>query len=230
MENRRFREVVLQGILDGYTDDLELIKLEHNLETFSSKYPLARDLANSNIINSLDRDRYVFPRFKRGAHEFILIYDKKEKVIYSIMKEKTFKTLKISPNGNKIHYLEALGLINYERTPLTSQLMLFDDEHRMNNTKELLEKLLSSEILEEAKVHNLIIFDIKNNEMKSVKSIQLNSNLDIISYESWNDYIPVKYEDIGLSNIELDEDDDEYADEIGIEISIKGTDIQKVVK
>ena len=146
------------------------------------------------------------------------------------MKEKTFKTLKISPNGNKIHYLEALGLINYERTPLTSQLMLFDDEHRMNNTKELLEKLLSSEILEEAKVHNLIIFDIKNNEMKSVKSIQLNSNLDIISDESWNDYIPVKYEDIGLSNIELDEDDDEYADEIGIEISIKGTDIQKVVK
>lgn len=66
--------------------------------------------------------------------------------------------------------------------------------------------------------------------MKSVKSIQLNSNLDIISDESWNDYIPVKYEDIGLSNIELDEDDDEYADEIGIEISIKGTDIQKVVK
>lgn len=230
MEKRKFKEVILQGILDGYTDDLELIKSEHNLETFSSKYPLARDLANSNIINSLDRDRYVFPKFKRGAHEFILIYDKKEKILYSTMQEKTFKTLKISPNGNKIHYLEALGLINYDRNPLESQVMFFEDEYRMNNTKELLDKMVNRDILDEVKVHNLISFNIKNNEMKSARSIQLNSNLDIIQDESWNDYIPVKFDYIGISNLNIEAIDGEYIDEMEIEISIKGTEIQKVVK
>lgn len=230
MEKRKFKEVVLQGILDGYTDDLELIKSEHNLETFSSKYPLARDLANGNIINSLDRDRYIFPRFKRGPHEFILIYDKKEKILYSIMQEKTFKSLKRSPNGNKIHYLEALGLINNDRNPLESQVMFFEDEYRMNNTRELLDKMVNSEILDEVEVHNLISFNIKDDEMKSVRSIQLNSNLDIIDDESWNDYIPVKFDNIGISDLDIETIDDEYVDEMGIEISIKGTDIQKIVK
>lgn len=230
MENRKFKEIVLQGILDGYTDDLKLIKSEYSLETFSSRYPLARDLANSNIINSLDRDRYRFPKFKRGAHEFILIYDKKEKILYSTMQEKTFKTLKRSPNGNKIHYLEALGLINYDRNPLESQVMFFEDEYRMNNTKELLDKIVASDILDEVKVHNLISFNIKNNEMKSVRSIQLNSNLDIIAYESWNDYITVKFDDIGISNLDIEAIDYECVDEMDIEISIKGTNIQSVVK
>ena len=234
MENIKFKTVVLQGIIDGYTEDLNSVRQNYDLETFSSKYTLARDLANSNIKKSLDNSRYEFPKFKRGAHEFILIYDKYDKVLYSIMKEETFNGLRKSQNGKKIHYLEALGIINYGKMPVQSQATFigYEDECRIKNAEQLLGKMLSDDILEEVEVHNLICFNIKNSEMKSARSIQLDLNLDIVGIESWNDCIPVGYDknNIGVSDIDLDIIDDECAEEIPIEISIKGTDIQKSVK
>ena len=79
-------------------------------------------------------------------------------------------------------------------------------------------------------MHKLITFDINNNELSSISVFQLNSELDIINEESWNDYIAIDYDDIGTRYLNIDINEDEYAIEEEISLGIKGTEIEIKVK
>ena len=146
------------------------------------------------------------------------------------MKMKTFKGLEKSKKKKNVHYLESLGLLNNNIIPKESQIEFFEDEYRQSLMKELLVKIVSKEVVDEVEVHKLITFDIKNNELTSISVFKLNSQLDIIDEESWNEYIGVSYDDIGTRELNMDTIKEDYALEEEIPLGIKGTDIQIKVK
>ncbi|MBC6695802.1 hypothetical protein H9L25_03325 [Terrisporobacter mayombei] len=228
--NEDFRSIIAQAIKDAYTEDIRELKDNYELKTFSSRHALAKDLLNTYVFKRLEKNRFIIEKFNRGAHEFISIYDKKEKSLYSLMKMKTFKGLEKSKKKKNVHYLESLGLLNNNTIPKESQIEFFEDKYRQNLMEELLLKIVSKEVVDEVEVHKLITFDIKNNDLTSISVFQLNSQLDIIDEESWNEYIGVDYDDIGTRESNMDTTKEGYALEEEIPLGIKGTDIQIKVK
>lgn len=228
--NEDFRTIVAQAIKDSCIEDLKEVRSQFGMKTFSCRHSLSRDIMNTHISRRLDPNRFSVEIFNRGAHEFIVIYDKIEKTLYSIMKYKTFKGLEKSKKKTNVHYLEALGFFNNDKIAEKYQIKFFEDEYRKSQIEDLLFKIVSKEVIEEVKVHKLITFDIKNNELASISVFQLNSELDIINEESWNDYITVDYDDIGTIGLNTDITQEDYALEEYILLGIKGTDIEIKVK
>ena len=229
-KNEDFRVIIAQAIKDACTEDLKEVKSHFGLKTFSSRHSLSRDIMNTHISRRLDSNRFSVETFNRGAHQFITIYDNNEKTLYSIMKHKTFKGLEKSNKKANVHYLEALGFMNNDNIVEKSQIKFFEYEYRQSQIEDLLFKIVSKEVIDEVKVHKLITFDINNNELSSISVFQLNSELDIINEESWNDYIAIDYDDIGTRYLNIDINEDEYAIEEEISLGIKGTEIEIKVK
>jgi len=228
--NEDFRAVVAQAIKDACIEDLKEVRRQFGMKTFSSRHSLSRDIMNTHISRRLDSNRFCIETFNRGAHEFIVIYDKSEKTLYSIMKYKTFKGLEKSKKKANVHYLEALGSFNNNNLAEKYQIKFFKDEYRKSQIEDLLFKIVSKEVIDQVEVHKLITFDIKNNELASISVFQLNSELDIINEESWNDYIQVDYDYIGATGLNTEINQENYVLEEDIILGIKGTDIEIKVK
>lgn len=225
-----FRTIIAQAIKEACIEDLKEVRRQFGMKTFSCRHSLSRDIMNTHISRRLDSNRFSVETFNRGAHEFIVIYDKNEKTLYSIMKYKTFKGLEKSKKKANVHYLEALGFFNNYNIAEKSQIKFFEDEYRERQIEDLLFKIVRKEVIDEVEVHKLITFDIKNNELASISVFQLNSELDIINEESWNDYITVDYDNIGATGLNTDITQENYALEEEILLGIKGTDIEIKVK
>lgn len=217
-ESKTIKELI-QIIIDTYSYDLSKIEREFNLRKFKSKHIFARDIYNEKIDDLLNKKGYIIEDFNRGGHTFVVIYDKKTKTLFSLMNEKTYKSINISKDPFKIHYLEALGIINNDDTPIQEQVTFFKDEEKLHNAKILLNKIVKNKIEVDILNHCLITFKFKDNELKVVNGIQFNSNFDIIQFENLNRYIEVEYNYIGSSQLDI-EPEEEIIDESTISLKL----------
>ncbi|MDK2919605.1 MAG: hypothetical protein PWQ37_2338 [Candidatus Petromonas sp.] len=123
-------------------------------------------------------------------------------------------------NNNKVHYIDALALINKDLNELSKnsniQLSFFDDYELRE--KEI-EVLLHNEILKniDNEVNRLVVisFSVNRLEITSVIAYILTTELEIVYEENWNEFISIDYDNISDNELfDINEDDDDI--EIGI--------------
>jgi hypothetical protein len=215
---------IIQAIYDGYKNDILDFKREYPLETYNCIPFMKWDFINTNIINRVNDEKFQCFKISRGRWKLILLYDKDTKYLYVMMNKNRFEQLQDELqnriNNNKVHYIDALALINKDLNELSKnsniQLSFFDDYELRE--KEI-EVLLHNEILKniDNEVNRLVVisFSVNRLEITSVIAYILTTELEIVYEENWNEFISIDYDNISDNELfDINEDDDDI--EIGI--------------
>lgn len=147
---------------------------------------------NTNFKEMIESgDIHVFP-VNRGTWPFILIYDRANKILFTIMSKERLKALKKECSKKLNHYLDIiLNRYNYDIPAQQYELNLFDEnepKYSKDEIDELLIKLMP-EIKDEITRHVLLCFDRHEEVVLSVTAMVL-SPIDFSSSESedWTQY------------------------------------------
>lgn len=173
------------------------------LVTQNGKYHEIWNYIFTNIENSFNEFPYKSYKISRGSlWAFVAIHDHKNSILYVIMKENTFKTIKKSKDKD-LHYIKILNLINPFRKKKNKQLSLFpEDKSKEEYIKNDLEQMLK-DIDGKVKVCVDILFSEKQNKVTSISGNIFDYDLDEIKSYCWNKFITA---DIN----EITDTDDEY--------------------
>lgn len=175
---------------------------ENNFPTTNGKELYIWNYMNKNISDVLPTDKFQVVVMKRRSWAFIGIYDKEEKYLYTLMREKNLTNLQKNISKNLIHYLNVLSKLNdplkqkYE--PIAHQVSLFGDELYTDETDEKLDDILCdliSKVYGEINRYVLIAFDADGvGNIKDIKGIIPAKGLDIYKEESWIEYVSQGYD------------------------------------
>lgn len=151
------------------------------------------DFINRNLINNFINTELTAEYAKRGSWYFVPLFNKETRTIFSIMREDRFNELqkKYIKRSNP-HYVDAfVQAFNFDLDQ-NKQLNLFGtDRFDENEVKMILEEILREFQIDNSVIHRhaIILFEEYNSELISVRCCVLDSSLQIIEQESWNEFI-----------------------------------------
>lgn len=201
----RYKKTLVESIRVGLLD----AKNEHitSKTTTNNRQHMAKwDFINTSVTNSLlTNDRYLVVPLDRGLFELVMVYDKLNKILYTIMKEQNFNKL-ISRNSiSKAHYMDAMldANLRYQENP--NQISFFDDDALFSEKAESQIQTLAHDIkvmldTDEILKYITIVVDFTGYTLTKVDAVFCSKWLEVIESDSWNDYIITEYdepEDIG---------------------------------
>lgn len=215
---------IIQAIYDGYKNDILDFKREYPLETYNCIPFMKWDFINTNIVNRINDEKFQCFKISRGRWKLILLYDKDTKYLYVMMNKDRFEQLQDELqnriNNNKVHYIDALALINKDLNELSKnsniQLSFFDDyELREKEIEVLLNNKILKKIDGEVDRLAIITFFVNRFEITSVFAYIPTTELEIVYQENWNEFISLEFDDISNNELfDINEEDDDI--EIGI--------------
>ncbi len=109
-----FYQTIYSSISEAINEDYESITSQRSLHTNNSKYSLKWDLINSNILERLTEENIEVKIVKAGCWSFLLILNKNDMTLYSLMNSKRYETICSSPEKNAPLYIQALKELNSE--------------------------------------------------------------------------------------------------------------------
>ncbi|MDG6893032.1 DUF5986 family protein [Clostridium perfringens] len=229
-EYKNFFVQILQNGLDRFKEHELINKTVTNIGSMGTKW----DMINSEFKEALDKSIFDTVICKRGIWEFLLIYDKLNNTLYTLMKDKRFEDLVKTVKSDKVHYLEALttvniSLCNEEREQMTFlENLTKEKEEKIEKTVEELFKDIDGNIDR----HILIRFTDKDFELYSISASIVTPALDVLMKEDWAEYIQPKYTlEINDNDLLCDEEDiDLSLKEISNDIIINEIKIKKISK
>lgn len=180
------------GIFRAVTQDMPELIYENDLPTSVGSGLFRWNFINRNLADGLGGEFQVSFQ-KRGAWEFLLLFDCITNFSLSVMTEQNLRKLQRHPALHP-HYLEALVLNNRKREPIENQLciegMMVERDHSI--LSELRNQLLSSfsGIIDE---HLLILFDYDYTGVTSARAVLLTPTLEIAVSDNWTKYLKSKY-------------------------------------
>ena len=137
-----FWQAVYSAISQAIREDLEAYTSQRILATQNSRNFLKWDLINTNIINNLRNNLIEVEIVRMGSWKFLLIFDKENNCIYSLMNTKRYNTICNNKLLNAPLYMQALVELNnnlgYAINPL------FDLPSQESGLHNLLRSLCSS--------------------------------------------------------------------------------------
>lgn len=213
-EYKKFFVQILQNGLDRFKEHEIINKTVTKIGSMGTKW----DMINSEFKEALDKSRFDTIICKRGVWAFILIYDKTNNTLYTLMKDKRFEELVKTVKKDKVHYLEALTTVNINLCNETLEQMTLlenftkEKEEKIEKTVDELFKNINGNI----ERHILIRFTDKEFELYSISASIITPSLDVLIKEDWAEYIQPKYT-LEINNNDL------LCDEEDIDLTLKET-------
>ena len=177
--NLTIKQIVYDAIIEAISEDYYELTSKLDLPFNNNKANLIFDLSSRNIRDNINYNINLIP-VKRSSREFYIIYDKKEKYIYSIMNYNSFKS------NNLPMYLKAL--LKEYNFDISLQKELF--EFNEPNTKydlivNKIFKNVDNEIRNNIDRYCIIVYHIKNDNLILLKNYVLDKNLYEYKIENW---------------------------------------------
>lgn len=197
----KYIRIICEAIPNAYFLHKQQID-ENNFPTTNGKELYIWNYINKNISDNFPTDKFQVIVMKRGSWAFIGIYDKEEKYLYTLMREKNLANLQKNINANLIHYSNALSKLNdplkREYEPVAHQISLFGEDLYDTETDEKLDDILHkiiSKVDSEIIRYVLIAFDSDSvGNIKDIKGIIPAKGLDIYKEENWVEYVSQGYD------------------------------------
>lgn len=204
------RDAIVKSISESVGDLIkEDIKRNH-LKTKNGNGGRIWDFLNTElceIFNSPDCMAYVS---QRGPWEMVMVYERKSMQLFTFMREARFASIRKGTfSRRRMHYLDLLTRhLNADLLAPVGQMYYlenqFDDLDRLH---ELVGRLLRDLQRDGVTIerHVLVLFESQNYQLTSIRAVMLDSNLDIVAEENWNDRI-ITNESIVVDSVENPED------------------------
>lgn len=187
--------LVVKCLSDAIGDDVKAcLQREHiNDRKSNAKKFLKWDLINRNFIANFSSEELTAEYAKRGAWYFVPLFNKETGTLFSVMREDRFSELqRKQEHRKKAHYVDALVKSFNIDLDQNQQLSLFEEEQfDENEVKVIVEGILRDFQIDSSVVHRYatILFEEYNSELVSVRCCVLDSSLQIVDEENWNEFI-----------------------------------------
>lgn len=200
--NIPFFQKIYVAISEARAEDYQEIISSRKLVTNNHKMSLVWDLTNTNIIEGLISEDIEIAVSKQGCWGFLLILDKKENCLYTLMNNKRYEEIILNPKKAPL-YLQALVILNEELGFANTPLFDFEDDN--NKLKLLLNKLCNNFLSNNgfSKIHyNVITFSTENDSVTSLELNILDKELNQLKRINLTDLItqPIMPNNINESN------------------------------
>ncbi len=204
-----FCRYIVNCIDVALSDDYKRYVEEFHPDTTNGVPHCIYDWINGNIVRYIPQEFRVI-QFNRYSWKSKMIIDDENKIVYTVMSEKSLKRIKrksrISP-----HYLQTfVSILNAELKSQTKQLTLdgfypnFFTQDTLNHD---FEHLCGESInATDGYKHCLIAFNTEIGQLSSVSAWVLDKDLDIVDSYSLNEYIKSDYSN--LTNMAIKEEID----------------------
>ena len=197
---------ITKSISDAVGDDIRRDVIVNELDTNNGTSTRIWDYINRNLGRNLSSEYYITKPTKRGRWEMKPIFDKRSKVLYTIMREERFSQLLTEVlDRDSAHYVQALAHeLNVEIAHPNEQLSLFEDTEYFDEdqVRKIVLKInhdlgIPDGIIEN---HVLVLFSSSNHMMKSIRACVLKGDLTIVADRDWSKFIDVSHSDIVEQN------------------------------
>lgn len=197
--DRKFIEIVSSSISNAIGDDIKGDIKSQGLITHNSTPTRIWDHLNTNLCKNFNGMDIIAHKTKRGSWELVPVFEKETGFLYVLMRENRFKILKKeSSKRKKAHYTEALAkTLNKDLQAKYYQLALGEDNDGKFNDADYVRGIVQK-IFEDLNIpnnivkrHALILFNDVNGMLSSLRCCIIDSNLNIVEDEIWNEYIKV---------------------------------------
>lgn len=192
---RDFPEKVVNAINSAVTDDIKKDIRDSNLSRQDMNSYAARiwDLVNRNTDLAFKNDASIITGITtRGPWKLRPVFDKKSGIIFTIMREERFYSVRKDPQNRK-HYIGELACgLNHDLENLQQTLLEKPpiDEKIVATIKKISNDLsLSSDMI---KNHAIILFSSTEDILKSVRCIMINPMFEECVSVSWNNFIKIR--------------------------------------
>jgi len=181
---------VNKAVTDDIKQDVNELRLsQHNMNSYPSRI---WDLINRNIIETFSKNLFVITNFtKRGPWNLLPIFDKESGVLFTIMREERFSTIKKDPQRLKHYVGELARVLNVDMDEY--QQTLFETNPINNKMQSSIQKIIQDLSLtrEMVKNHALILFTARDGLLISIRCCIINSLFEECQTMSLNDFIKV---------------------------------------
>ncbi len=192
-----FINLITECLSDAVGDDIKQDIKIHRLRTQNSTPSRIWDLLNTNICERFAKSDVIANPTKRGGWELVPVFERSTGIIYSLMREQRYKSLrKELPKRRNAHYVDAfVRSFNKDLQAPKDQMSLFPMSpacfNNENQIHEIVQKIISDLGVpnELVKRHALILFQSFNNELSSLRCCIVDSNLDIVEQANWSNHI-----------------------------------------
>lgn len=191
----QIRNCITQSVYDAVGDLIKEDVRRYRLRTRNGNAGRVWDFLNTSLCESLDSPDCMTYVVNRGPWEMVIVYEKKTKWIYTIMREARFASIRHNtPKRRRMHYLDMFTR-HFNRDLLASigQIHMFTKEFSdESELSELVGKMLYALRVDGAVIdrHVLVLFDSRNHQLTSIRAVMIDSNLDIVAEENWTSSIP----------------------------------------
>lgn len=191
--NIKIKQIVYDAITDAISGDYYELTSKLGLPFNNNKPNLVFDLLSRNIRDKINDNIELIP-VKRSSREFYIIYEKKEKYLYSIM----------NYNSSKNYLPEYVKALTKEyNSDISLQKELFEFNETNTKYSLLVNKMLKNvdnEIKNNIDRYFIIVYLIKKDNLILLKNYVLDKNLDEYKIENWLTDDAIKPNPIILDN------------------------------
>lgn len=192
--NITIKQIVYDAIIEAISKDYYELTSKLDLPFNNNKPNLTFDLLSRNIRDKINNNINLIP-VKRSSREFYIIYDKKEKYIYSIMNYNSFKS------NNLPMYLKALSKEYNSDISLQKELFEFNEPNiKYDLIVNKIFKNVDNEIKNNIDRYCIIVYHIKRDNLILLENHILDKNLDEYKIENWLTDDTIKPNPIILDN------------------------------
>ena len=190
-----FYQTIYSSISEAINEDYVSITSQRALHTNNSKYSLKWDLINSNILERLTEENIEVKIVKAGCWSFLLILNKDDMTLYSLMNSKRYETICSNPEKNAPLYIQALKELNsrlgFAMNPLFD---LTDNNSELANRLKRMCNLFSSSTDFSKITYKILIFTTYENSVVDISLKTLDTSLHELSSKKLMDYIIPNYD------------------------------------
>lgn len=226
--NRSFKHQLVSLLSEALQHDVKDVMSIYKLDFFNSVHFLTWDFIYTRVYKNVQDETKVCIKCKRGPWSFVLVYDLKEKYLYSFMKEKRLNQL-IDERHKRlnIHYADALVTLNQNIEKLGIDLNNVEQQLDLlpleedSDWKKSIEKILKEMLgIHYGGIDNYVVitFSHHKGEIESVNATLLSPSMDIVYKENWNEFINVEYEKFENIPNTWDLNDEEEDDDIIVKL------------
>lgn len=192
--NITIKQIVYDSTIEAISEDYYETISKLDLPFNNNKPNLTFDLLSRNIRDKINDNINLIP-VKRSSREFYIIYDKKEKYIYSIMNYNSFKS------NNLPIYLKALLKKYNSDISLQKELFEFNEPNiKYDLIVNNIFKNVDNEIRNNIDRYCIIVYHIKKDNLILLENHILDKNLYEYKIENWLTDDTIKPNPIILDN------------------------------
>lgn len=197
--DRKLIEIVSDSISNAIGDDIKEDIKSQGLITHNSTPTRIWDHLDTNLCKKFNGFDIVARPTKRGSWELVPIFERKTGFLYVLMRENRLKILRKESSKRKSpHYAEALArTLNRDLQARYYQVPLMEVNEEKFDNEDYIRKVVLK-IFEDLNIpnnivkrHALILFNDVNGILLSLRCCIIDSNLNTVEEDNWNEYIKV---------------------------------------